>query len=53
MTLFIRTDHHCVQRIKDSFKIPETVCASLTFFNAKAEIDDLLGGVIKQKKLLY
>lgn len=48
----VRTGHHCTQPIMDKFKIPGTVRASLTFYNTKEEIDELVNGVIKAKQML-
>lgn len=52
MGIAVRTGHHCAQPIMDYFKIPGTVRASLAFYNTKAEIDLLVEGVKKAKKML-
>lgn len=47
----IRTGHHCTQPIMDRFKIPATSRASFSFYNTKEEIDKLVMGLIKVKKM--
>ena len=47
----IRTGHHCNQPLMDRFKIPGTARASLAFYNTKEEIDLLIGGILKVKKM--
>ncbi len=47
----IRTGHHCTQPIMDRFKIPATSRASFSFYNTKEEIDKLVKGLIKVKKM--
>jgi cysteine desulfurase/selenocysteine lyase len=48
----IRTGHHCAQPIMDFYKIPGTARASFAFYNTKKEIDILVEGVKKAKKML-
>ena len=48
----VRTGHHCAQPIMDFYKIPGTVRASFSFYNTKEEIDLLVEGVKKAKKML-
>ncbi|MFH1004171.1 MAG: cysteine desulfurase [Bacteroidota bacterium] len=48
----LRTGHHCTQPIMDKFKIPGTVRSSLAFYNTKEEIDELIKGVERAKKML-
>jgi cysteine desulfurase/selenocysteine lyase len=52
MGIAVRTGHHCAQPIMDFYKIPGTVRASFSFYNTKLEIDALVDGVIKAKKML-
>jgi len=47
----IRTGHHCTQPIMDRFKIPATSRASFSIYNTKEEIDKLVKGLIKVKKM--
>ena len=48
----VRTGHHCAQPIMDFYKIPGTVRASFSFYNTKEEIDVLVDGVQKAKRML-
>lgn len=48
----VRTGHHCAQPIMDFYKIPGTVRASFSFYNTKAEIDQLVEGVKKAQIML-
>tara|TARA_R110002167_G_scaffold263017_3_gene469689 strand:+ start:3381 stop:4595 length:1215 start_codon:yes stop_codon:yes gene_type:complete len=48
----VRTGHHCAQPIMDFFHIPGTVRASFSFYNTKAEVDVLVEGVKRAKKML-
>lgn len=48
----VRTGHHCAQPIMDFYKIPGTVRASFAFYNTKAEVDVLVEGVKKARKML-
>lgn len=48
----VRTGHHCAQPIMDYFKIPGTVRASFAFYNTFEEIDALISGIEKAKKML-
>jgi len=52
MGIAVRTGHHCAQPVMDFFKIPGTVRASFAFYNTKAEVDALVEGVKKAKKML-
>ncbi|MDU8884866.1 cysteine desulfurase [Yeosuana sp. MJ-SS3] len=52
MGIAVRTGHHCAQPIMDYFKIPGTVRASLSFYNTNKEIDLLVEGVKKAKRML-
>lgn len=48
----IRTGHHCCQPVMDRFHIPGTCRASFAFYNTTAEIDLLVAGIEKAKKML-
>lgn len=52
MGIAVRTGHHCAQPIMDFFKIPGTIRASFAFYNTKEEIDLMIEGLIKAKKML-
>lgn len=47
----VRTGHHCAQPLMGRFGVPATVRASLAFYNTKEEIDSLLKGIEKVKRL--
>lgn len=47
----IRTGHHCTQPIMERFKVPATARASFCFYNTKEEIDKLIRGLLKVKKM--
>jgi cysteine desulfurase/selenocysteine lyase len=48
----IRTGHHCAQPVMIRFGIPATARASLAFYNTKAEIDALVAGVHRVRKVM-
>lgn len=48
----IRTGHHCAQPIMDCYNIPGTCRASFSFYNTKEEVDLLVNGILKAKKML-
>lgn len=48
----VRTGHHCAQPIMDFFGIPGTVRASFSFYNTMEEVDLLIEGVKRAKKML-
>lgn len=48
----VRTGHHCTQPLMDRFCIPGTARASFAVYNTKEEIDQLVAGIYKVKKLL-
>lgn len=52
MGIAIRTGHHCTQPIMDFFNIPGTCRASFAFYNTKEEVDILVEGILKAKKML-
>lgn len=47
----IRTGTHCTQPIMDRFDISGTMRASFSFYNTKAEIDELIKGIEQVKKM--
>jgi len=47
----IRTGHHCTQPIMDRYKVPATARASFAFYNTVEEIDTLVAGIRKVKKM--
>jgi cysteine desulfurase/selenocysteine lyase len=52
MGIAIRTGHHCAQPVMDYFGIPGTCRATFAFYNTKEEVDALVAGIIKAKKML-
>jgi cysteine desulfurase / selenocysteine lyase len=52
MGIAIRTGHHCTQPVMNCFKIPGTARASFAFYNTFEEIDTLVAGIEKAKKML-
>ena len=48
----VRTGHHCTQPLMNRFAIPGTIRASLAFYNNKADIDRLVEGVKRAKRML-
>ena len=48
----IRTGHHCAQPVMDCYNIPGTCRASFAFYNTKEEVDVLVEGILKAKKML-
>ena len=48
----VRTGHHCAQPIIEKFKITGTVRASLSFYNTKEEIDELIKGITLATNIL-
>lgn len=48
----VRTGHHCTQPIMTRFDITGTVRASISFYNIKSEIDALVDGLNKVRKML-
>lgn len=51
-SIAVRTGHHCTQPLMDFFNIPGTVRASFSFYNTKAEVDELIKGIEKAKRML-
>ncbi|HAP01595.1 MAG TPA: cysteine desulfurase CsdA [Bacteroidetes bacterium] len=48
----VRTGHHCNQPLMKRFNIPGTVRASFAVYNANEEVDKLIEGVKRAKKML-
>lgn len=48
----VRTGHHCTQPLMNRFGIPGTVRASLAFYNNTEDIDRLVEGVKRAKRML-
>ncbi|MCC6150023.1 MAG: cysteine desulfurase [Planctomycetes bacterium] len=47
----VRTGHHCAQPVMDRFKVPATARASFAMYNTKDEIDALVEGLHKVRKM--
>ncbi|OFY33358.1 MAG: cysteine sulfinate desulfinase [Bacteroidetes bacterium GWF2_38_335] len=47
----VRTGTHCTEPLMEKFNITGTVRASFAFYNTKEEIDKLIEGLVKVKKL--
>ncbi|MDO4879798.1 MAG: cysteine desulfurase [Capnocytophaga sp.] len=52
MGIAVRTGHHCAQPIMDYYQIPGTVRASFAVYNTFQEIDMLIEGLQKAKRML-
>ena len=52
MGIAIRTGHHCAQPVMDHYGIPGTCRASFAFYNTKEEVDILVQGILKAKRML-
>jgi cysteine desulfurase/selenocysteine lyase len=48
----VRTGHHCAQPLIEALGIESTVRASFAFYNTEAEIDALVAGIEKVRKML-
>ena len=48
----IRTGHHCTQPLMNRLKLPGTSRASFAVYNTTAEIDKLVAGIHKVKKMV-
>lgn len=49
----VRTGHHCAQPTMDFFGIDGTVRASFAIYNTKEEVDTLINGILRAKKLFH
>ena len=47
----VRTGHHCAQPLMQALGIEGTVRASLSFYNTKEEIDILVAGIERVRKM--
>ena len=47
----VRTGHHCAEPLMDHMGIPGTVRASFSFYNTKSEIDTLVAGIDRVRKM--
>jgi len=47
----VRTGHHCAEPVMDAFGIVGTIRASFAFYNTKTEIDELVAGIERARKL--
>ena len=47
----IRTGHHCTQPVMQHFRVPATARASLSFYNTKGELDQLVKAILKAKEI--
>ncbi|HIH2763298.1 MAG TPA: aminotransferase class V-fold PLP-dependent enzyme [Candidatus Azoamicus sp.] len=47
----IRTGHHCAMPVMDFYNIPGTIRASLSFYNTKADINNLIKAILEAKKI--
>jgi cysteine desulfurase / selenocysteine lyase len=48
----IRTGHHCAQPVMERFGIPASARASFALYNARQEVDALVRGIEKVRKVL-
>ncbi len=49
----VRTGHHCAQPTMDAYGVPGMVRASVAMYNTKEEIDTLVAGIARAKKLFH
>lgn len=47
----VRTGHHCTQPLMRRFGIPGTVRASFAMYNTREEVDQLVAGILRVKKM--
>jgi cysteine desulfurase/selenocysteine lyase len=48
----VRSGHHCAHPLMQFYGVPATCRASLAFYNTEAEIDALVAGIAKARRLL-
>jgi cysteine desulfurase / selenocysteine lyase len=48
----IRAGHHCAQPVMQRFNVPATARASFAFYNTLEEVDVLIQGLLRVKKML-
>jgi len=51
MGIAVRTGTHCTQPVMDILGITGTVRASFTFYNTKSDVDKLVEGILRVKKM--
>jgi len=51
MGVAVRTGHHCTQPVMHHYHIEGTVRASLSLYNNIQDIDSLVDGILKVKKI--
>jgi cysteine desulfurase/selenocysteine lyase len=49
----IRTGHHCAQPVMHRYGVPGTTRASFACYNTRAEVDVLIHGLCKVRKVVY
>jgi cysteine desulfurase/selenocysteine lyase len=47
----VRTGHHCAQPVMQRYGIPATVRASFALYNTRADVDALVGGLLKVREV--
>ena len=47
----IRTGHHCAQPVMQRFHVPATARASFAFYNTQGEVDKLMDGIERVKRI--
>jgi cysteine desulfurase/selenocysteine lyase len=47
----IRAGHHCAQPVMQRFGVPATARASFAFYNTLGEVDVLIEGLLRVKKM--
>ena len=47
----VRTGHHCTMPVMERFEVPAMARASLAFYNTRADIDALAGGIEKVREV--
>ncbi|MBS0570617.1 MAG: cysteine desulfurase [Proteobacteria bacterium] len=48
----VRSGHHCAHPLMQFFGVPATLRASLSFYNTRAEVDKLVAGIARVRKML-
>jgi cysteine desulfurase/selenocysteine lyase len=48
----IRTGHHCAMPVMEFYGVPATARASFAFYNTRAEVDRLVAGIAKARRVL-
>ena len=49
----IRAGHHCAMPVMERFKVAATGRASFAFYNTRAEVDALIAGIEKAKRIFH